>query len=227
MDFILKLERAREEFNLSGRGDIVQLTAFYNFISVSPNWPQQNIMLCFILAWALREPPYVIAFEAALRLQPELTVDIIFDCLETLIPLHCVREFTPPMLWNFSNLKPASLMMFDRVLLFSTATYITSIFESEVTVAQYKKVTKEIAKLPHIGIYSKEHFFRTLCCVTHTTEPSTSFIIMGSGACKKKYDVLRRLGFNNMFDINAQLGVPMSAGELACYLCMGDFKEYF
>ena len=102
MDFILMLERAREEFNLAGRGDIVQLTVFYNYISVSI-CPQESIMLCFILAWALREPPYVIAFEAVLRQQPELTIDIIFDCLQTLIPLKVTREFTPPMLWIFQT----------------------------------------------------------------------------------------------------------------------------
>ncbi len=140
----------------------MELTAFYNFLQ----WfcPKQNIMLCFILAWALREPTYVKAFEAALRQQHDLTIDIIFDCIEILIPLPCVREYTPQLLWNAGWLKPARLMMLDRIRLAYTATYISSIFESEVTVSQYKKVTKQIGKLAGVGIYGKEHFFHRLLC---------------------------------------------------------------
>jgi hypothetical protein len=114
MEFIIQLEHAREEFYLPGRGDIVELTAFYNFLQRF--CPKQNIMLCFILAWALREPTYVQAFEAALRQQHDLTVDSIFNCIEILIPLPCVREYTPQLLWNAGWLKPARLMMLDRAL---------------------------------------------------------------------------------------------------------------
>jgi len=180
-------------------------------------------MLCFILAWALREPTYIQAFEAALRLHPTLTVDIIFSCLESLISLQVTRVFTPQRLWSVGWLKPSKLMKLERNLVTFTAGYIDTIFRSEVTVAQYKEVTKQFAKLPGIGTYGKEHFFRTLCVVNNIPEPSTSFIVMGSGASTKKYDALRAMGFSNMHDVNAQLAVPMSAGELACYLCLGKF----
>ena len=49
---------------------------------------------------------------------------------------------------------------------------------------------------------------------------------MGAGASKAKYDAMRKVGVNNIDELNQHLraGCFINAGELSYYLCMGKVE---
>ena len=85
------------------------------------------------------------------------------------------------------------------------------------------RITKMASKLKGVGQYSKEHMFRTACLVKGKKHPAKKFVIMGSGASKTKYQKFVKSNIRNVADVNKMLKSNIDAGEIAYYLCMGEF----
>jgi hypothetical protein len=217
--FIRDLEDAQEKYLLAGRPDVVRLCAFWE-------WAQINIPeiaeVCFIYAYMMRELEFVDVLQGALQKGDGINTALV-KCAA--IEWQVRRTYTPALLWNCKHLFPSRLLLWSPSKLLELARFIRSVFKSQPTLSDYRKVKTMISKFKGVGVYTKEHFFRTLCIAAGKTEPCTDFIVMGSGAGKLKYTKLKSMGFKNMADLNRVLRVPITAGELANYLCLGKLLD--
>ncbi len=75
-------------------------------------------------------------------------------------------------------------------------------------------------------MYSSKHFARTYYLAFKLPHQSRDFVVMGAGASKAKYDVMREVGLHDLDEINRHLGAGynIDAGELSYYLCMGKVE---
>ena len=75
-------------------------------------------------------------------------------------------------------------------------------------------------------MYSSKHFARTYYLAFKLPHQSRDFVVMGAGASKAKYDVMREVGLHDLDVINHHLGAGynIDAGELSYYLCMGKVE---
>ena len=90
----------------------------------------------------------------------------------------------------------------------------------------HKTLVKLLRGLKGIGVYSSEHFARTYYLAFKLPHQSREFVVMGAGASKAKYDVMRKVGLHDLDVINHHLGAGynIDAGELSYYLCMGKVE---
>ena len=153
----------------------------------------------FIYAWALREPPLVEAYYSGGFAAVEKLGDIKYE----FIPSLAVKWMKPDVIqeWDHEVVKQLALA-------FAT------------NLGAYKRVKKNIKKLPGFGAYSMEHIYRTACLMVGMTHPSRTFIRMGSGA---DYSGLKRLGIHNMADFERHCP-DIDAGVLAYLVCMSGKK---
>ena len=70
-------------------------------------------------------------------------------------------------------------------------------------------------------MYSSKHFARTYYLAFKLPHQSRYFVVMGAGASKAKFYVMREVGLHDLDEINRHLGAGynIDAGELSYYLC--------
>ena len=193
-----KFCEVRRKNHIEERGDIVALKRHFD-----GDWEK------FIYAWAMREPAFVTAFYEG-GFEKAKAVKTKYKYL----PTRLVR-------W----MKPNAVQEWDKDVVKSLASLLQQAGKSE---RLYKQTVKKAGLLPGIGQYSREHVYRTALCVCNASHPSKSFVEMGAGANKARYNLLRDEGIHDMYDLNEVLREldedEMDAGELAYLLC--KIKSY-
>ena len=167
----------------------------------------------FIYAWAIREPTSVDAYcSGGFNLAKQTKT----KC--KLLPNRLIKYMKPEVveMWALQDVIDLAYAVMYK---------------------DYKAATKAATKLPGIGVYSKEHLYRTWLIIREKHHPSRHFVSMGQlqGA---DYNLLREHGIANMiqFKERAQmvLGIALStevvaryisetrmdAGQLAYLICM-------
>ena len=195
---------------IESRADIIALKTC--FVSLLETQTPLLAWFHFVYIWALREPVLIQQY-----------VENNYD-LRALIGLKIKYQYIPKLLVRF--MKPKMLIEnWNTIKVYELAHILNAIFadDRDVTMSEYKKITKAFSTFKGIGVYSKEHFFRTACLVKGKRHPSKDFVVMGGGASKQKYKILKELGINNVSDACKKINKDIDAGELAYYLCMGKF----
>ena len=183
---------------IRSRMDIVTLKLNFN-----GDWVQ------FIRAWALREPSLVTRYYARPRRLRMLKVVGGYKYL----PKRCIRYLRPT---EIAKWKPAALK--------DIAASLVKVVRSGKR-RDYQRFSKTARNLRGIGQYSMEHLLRTALLMMNKRHPSPKYVVMGSGASRRKYDIFRLHGITNMAQFNAcarAMGYmhPIDAGELAYAMCM-------
>lgn len=188
---------------ISERKDVATLKACFN-----GNWEQ------FVTAWALREPVLVRKYYAkpCNRTVRRLKLKGRYHYL----PTRCVKY-----------MKPSQIAKWCPTLVKELASALKQVVGSP-TLVNYNQFKRVASKVYGIGQYSLEHLFRTALLMVNKGHPCLAFVVMGTGASNRKYDIFKHHSINDLAAFNAcahALGYtqPIDAGELAYALCMiGD-----
>lgn len=197
--------------NIHDRGDVVAMKNAFSMKEKVENTPE--FWFKFIYVWALREPSLISAF-------CEGNYEI-----ESVIGLKVKYKYIPKL--SIRYFKPEVLITWDKKKVINLAYSLFDCFKNnkEPTLADYKKTTKVASSIAGMGTYSKEHLFRSSCLITNKKHPSTEFVVMGGGASKAKYEILKKAGMMNLRDVNYNLGTSLDAGELGYYMCMAHLFQ--
>ena len=213
---ISKIETAIDQVEpLRSRGDVKSICAALDSIkSLFKDISDSETRLQhFIIVWALREPPLIESYMHLLASNPSFSIQHLLDELEasTKKPKY---EYLPKRL--IGKHKPSALKKWD----------VADLSKSLTLKPNHKTLVKLAKKLPGVGAYSSEHFARTYYFAFNMPHPSSEFVVMGAGASKAKYDAMRKVGVNNIDELNQHLraGCFINAGELSYYLCMGKVE---
>ena len=158
----------------------------------------QNVIK-FIYAWAIREPTLVDAYySGGFNLAKQTTTEYKF------LPNRLIKYMKPEVVekWPLQDVVDLAYVLMYK---------------------DYRAATKAAAKLPGVGVYSKEHLYRTWLTIQDKKHPSRHFISMGQGA---DYKLLRENGIKDMTHFKERarmiLGVALSTEVVSSYLCMMD-----
>ena len=222
----------RANHPIADRGDICTLRAHFDH-------RRPDCWRTFIFAWALREPRLVDGFydnggTFAGWCPPQ-------DVKYRFTPALLVRHVRPQTLLTNWVIEPKGAQTIARLA------RLLGDFERRavdpdgshggngcVLYKLYKKITRTARQLRGVGVYASEHLFRTACLMLEVAHPSPLFVVMGSGADRQAYDVLRHAGISNLAILNAVVrevhtgAAPFSqidAGELGYLVCMSGARD--
>ena len=200
---------------LSSRGDVESICAAVNTIKtiLGDKSDPEILLQHFIIVWGLREPPLIESYLNLLATRFDDSIPMILDELEasTKKPKY---KYLPKRL--IGKHKPSALKQWE----------IYDVAKSLTLKPNHKTLVKLLRGLKGVGVYSSEHFARTYYLAFKLPHQSREFVIMGAGASKAKYDVMRKVGLHDLDVINHHLGAGynIDAGELSYYLCMGKVE---
>ena len=183
---------------ICSRMDVATLKRHFN-----GDWVQ------FIRAWALREPSLVTQYYARPRRLRMLKVVGGYKYL----PNRCIRY-----------LRPTEIAKWGPTTLNNVAASLVKVVQSGKR-RDYQRFSKTARNLRGIGQYCTEHLLRTALLMVNKRHPSPKYVVMGSGASRRKYDIFKRHGITNMAQFNScarAMGYMhrIDAGELAYAMCM-------
>jgi hypothetical protein len=227
-DFIDKLIDAQHHHGrLREQEDVVNLTRFYWILS--SKFKQKFVLAFFAMGQFLRETPYVKTITAVLMdskvvvKNKEQFAVIFYKVLEACRELEVrgvKRQFLPARLAIFYARPSILLLKWTPGDLLDLGSKFVPLLTVHTRSAEHGMILVALMKLHGLGgPYASQSLFRTLIIAMGLPYKSEEFVVMGSGAGKKKYEELRAMGFRNMFEINRHLAVRIDAGEFAFLLC--------